>query len=141
MSDIAVISRSYTYIYIYVYCFFTFLLFFVVESLSCVQLCEPMNCSMPGFSVHHYLPVSGSFPMNQFFGSGDHSIGASASLSILPMNKQGWFPLGLTGLISLLAKGLSTVFSNTIVQKHQFFGTQPSLCYNSHISMWLLEKS
>ena len=68
------------------------------------------------------------------------SIGASASTSVLPMNIQGWLPLGLTGLISLLSKGVSRVFSNTTVQKHQFFGTQLSLWSNSHIHSWLLEK-
>ena len=67
------------------------------------------------------------------------SIGASASASVLPINIQGWFPLGLTGLISLQSKGLSRVFSSTKIQKHQFFGTQPSLWSNSHIHTWLLE--
>ena len=60
--------------------------------------------------------------------------------SVLPMNIQGWFPIGLTGLISLLSKGLSRVFSNTTVQKHQFFDAQPSLWFNSHIHTWLMEK-
>ena len=69
------------------------------------------------------------------------NIGASASASALPMNIQDWFPIGLTGLISLQSRGLSRVFSNTIVQKHQFFSTQPSLWSNSHIHTWLLEKS
>ena len=63
--------------------------------------------------------------------------GASASASVLPMNIQGWFPLGLTGLISLQSKGLSRVFSSTTVSKHQFFGAQPSLWFNSHIHTWL----
>ena len=67
-------------------------------------------------------------------------IGASASVSVLPMNTQGWFPLGLTGLTSLKSKGLSRVFSNTTVQKHQFFGAQLSLKSNSHIHTWPLEK-
>ena len=83
------------------------------------------------------FPASGSFPMSWLFISDGQSIGASASASALPMIIQGWFPLGLTGLISLLSRGLSRVFSNTIVQKHQFFGTQPSLWSNSHISTWL----
>ena len=78
---------------------------------------------------------SGSFPMSQLFASGGQSIGASASATVLPMNIQDWFPLGLTGLISLLSKGL---FSIT-VQKHKFFGTQLSLWSNSHIRTWLLE--
>ena len=68
------------------------------------------------------------------------SIGASVSARVLPVNIQGWFLLGLTGLISLLSKGLSRVLSNTIIQKHQFFGSQPSLWSNSHIHTWLLEK-
>ena len=73
------------------------------------------------------LPSSGSFQMSQFFASGSQSIGVSASTSVLPMNIQDWFPLGWTGWISLLSKGLSRVFSNTTVQKHQFFGAQ--LCF------------
>ena len=73
------------------------------------------------------FPASGSFPMNQFFASGSQSIGASASVSVLPMNIQDWSPLGWTGWISLLSKGLSRVFSNTTVQKHQFFSTRLSL--------------
>ena len=77
------------------------------------------------------FPASGSFPVSQLFSSGDDSIGASAS--VLPVNIQGWFPLGLTGLISLLYKGLSRVFSRTTIQRHQFFGTQPSLWSNSHV--------
>ena len=84
------------------------------------------------------FPASGSFPMSQFIASGGQSIGASAS--VLPINIQCWFPLGLTGLISLQSKGLSRVFSNTTVQKHQFFSTQLSLWSNSHIHTWLLEK-
>ena len=79
------------------------------------------------------FPASGSFLISQFFASGGQSIGSSASTSILPMNIQGCFPLGLTGLISLQSKGLSRVFLNTIVQKHQFFSTQLSLLSKSHI--------
>ena len=71
------------------------------------------------------LPASGSFPVSQFFQSGGQSIGVSASTSVLPMNSQGWFPLGLTALISLLSKGLSGAFSSTTIWKHQFFGPQP----------------
>ena len=74
-----------------------------------------------------------SFPMRQLFTSGGQSIGASASAPVFPMNIQGWSHLGWTGLISLLSKGLSRVFSNTTVQKHQFLDTQPSLWSNSHI--------
>ena len=81
------------------------------------------------------------FPsLSRLFTSGGQSIAASASASNLPMNIQGWFPLGLTGLVSLLSKGLSRVFSSYTVQKHQFFGAQPSLWSNSHIRTWLLEK-
>ena len=86
------------------------------------------------------FPGSGSFPMSHLIESGGQSPGASASASVLPMNIQGWVPLGLTDWISLLSKGLSKVFSSTTVQKHQFFGTQPSLWSNSHIHTWLLEK-
>ena len=88
------------------------------------------------------FPASGSFPMSRLSASGGQSIGASASASVLLMSIQGWFPLGWTGLICLLSSELSRVFSvrNTTVQKHQFFGAQPSLWSNSHIHTWLLEK-
>ena len=91
--------------------------------------CYPtISSSVFPFSSHlQSFPASGSFPMSQFFASGGQSIGVSASASVLPMNIQDWFPLGLTGLISLQSKGLSRVFSNTTVQKHQFFGAQLSL--------------
>ena len=84
------------------------------------------------------LPASGSFPVSQIFTSGGQSTGALAS--VLSVNSQGWFPLGLTGWISLQSKGLSRVFSNTTVQKHQFFIAQLSLWSNSHIHTWPLEK-
>ena len=84
------------------------------------------------------FPASGSLPMSQLFTSGGQSIGASAS--VLPMNIQGWFPLGLTGLIFLQSKRLSRVFSSTTIRKHQFFSTQPSLWSNSHIRTWLWVK-
>ena len=84
------------------------------------------------------LSASGSFPISQVFILGSQSIRALASA--LPMNTQGWFPLGLIGLISLQSKGFSNVFSDTTVQKYQFFGTQPSLQSNSHICTWILEK-
>ena len=136
----------------------------------CLTLCDPMNlstppCPSPTLGVHpnpcpssHWChptisssvipfsscpqstPTSGSFPMSQFFASGGQSIGVSASASVLPMNIQDSFPLGLTGWISLQSKGLSRVFSNTTVQKHHFFSTQLSLWSNSHINKWLLEK-
>ena len=133
---------------------------------SCLTLCDPMDCSTPGFSDLHYLPkfscplsrwcyltilssitsfsfclqsftASGSFPISQLFASGGQSIRASAS--VLPMNTKGWFPLGLSGLISLQSKGLSRVFFSTI-QKYQFFSAQPSLQSNSHMHTWLLGK-
>ena len=86
------------------------------------------------------FPASGSFPMSQFFASGDPSSGVSALAPVLPMNIQDWFPLRLTGWISLQSKGLSRVFSNTTSQKHQFFGAQLSSQSNSHIHTWPLEK-
>ena len=118
----------------------------------CLTLCNPIDCSMPGLPVHHQLPeftqthihwvgdaiqpshplsspsppafnLSLFFPMSQFFTSGGQSIRVSPSASVLPMNIQDWFPLGWTGWISLQSKGLSSVFSNTTVQKHQFFHT------------------
>ena len=97
---------------------------FVIPFSSCPQSC----------------PTSGSFQMSQFFTSGGLSIGVSASASVLPMNSQDWFPLGWTSWISSQSKGLSRAFSNTTVQKHQFFGAQLSLWSNSHIHTWLLEK-
>ena len=107
------------------------------------QWCHPtISSSAVPFSSHlQSFPASGSFPVSQFFTSGGQTIGVSASASILPMNIQNWFPLELTGLISLHSKGLSRVFSNATVQKHQFFGIQPSLWSNSNIHIWLLEKS
>ena len=129
----------------------------VVQSLSrCPAPCYPVNCSTPGFPVLHYVlvefaqthvhwvadipsnhfvlgrpfllfPASGSFQMSCIFASDGQSIEAPASASVLPMNIQSWFPLGLTGLISTQSKGLSRIFSSAAVQKHQFFGPQPSL--------------
>ena len=123
----------------------------------CLTVCDPMDCSTPGLPVHHQLleltqthvhwvgdrwtisssvvpfsfylqsfSASGSFPMSQL-SSGGQSIGVSALASVPPMNTQEWSPLGWTGWISLQSKGLSRVFSNTTVQKHQFFGTQLAL--------------
>ena len=130
---------------------------------SCPTTCDPMNCSTPGLPVHHQLPeftqthvhrvgdaiqpssvisfsscpqslqASGSLQMSQFFASGGQSIGVSASALALPMNIQDSSPLGWTGWISLQSKGLSRVFSNTTVQKHQFFGAQLSSQSDSHI--------
>jgi len=136
---------------------------------SCLILCHPMDCNTPGFWVLHYLqefaqagvhwvgdaiqpshyllspsPFDLSLTSIRVFSNVSalgirwQSIGALAS--VLSMNIQGWYPLGLTGLISLLSKGLSKVFSNTTIWKHQFFDTQSSLWSNSHICTWLLEK-
>ena len=133
---------------------------------SCPTLWDPMDCGTPSFPVLHYLPelaqthvhwvcqlssvvpfsclqsfpTSGSFLTNWLFASGGQSIGASVSASVLLVNIQGCFSLGLIGLISLLSKGLSRIFSNTTVQNHRYFGTQSPLWYNSHIHTWLLEK-
>ena len=105
------------------------------NSYPLAQSCYPVSSSsaIPFSSCLQSCPASGSFPVSQLFVSGGRSIGASASASVLPMNIQGCFHLGSTGLISLLSKGLSRVFSSTTVQKHQFFGTQPSLWSSFHI--------
>ena len=112
-------------------------------SNSCLlsQWCHPTISPsvIPFSSCLQSFPASGFFPMSQLFSSGGQSIGVSASTSVLPMNIQDWFPLGWTGLV-FQSKGLSRVFSNTKIQKHQFFGTQLSLQFNSHIHTWLLEK-
>ena len=97
-------------------------------------LCRPLLLLPP------ILPASKSFPMSHLFTWGGQSTGVSALASFLPKNTQGWSPSEWTGWISLQSKGLSRVFSNTTVQKHQFFGTQPSSQSNSHIHTWLLEK-
>ena len=130
----------------------------------CLNFCNPIDFSMPGFPVLHRLPElaqthihwvgdamqpscppvfslsqSRVFPNESALCIKWSSIGTSTSASLLPMNSQGWFPLGLTGLISLQSKGLSRVFSNTTVQKHQFFGAQPTLWSNSYIHTRLLD--
>ena len=104
--------------------------------------CHPTtSSSVVSFSsCPHSFPASESFPMSQLFTSAGQSIGVSASISVLPMNTQDWSPSEWTGWISLQSKGLSRVFSNTTVQKHQFFGTQLSSQSNSHIHTWPLEK-
>ena len=104
--------------------------------------CHPtISSSVIPFSYcPQFFPASGSFPMSQLFTSGGQSIWVSASTSVLPVNTQDWSPLGWTGWNSLQSEGLARVFSNTTVQKHQFFGTQPSSQSNSHIHTWLLEK-
>ena len=136
---------------------------------SCPTLCDPMNRSTPGHPVHpgvHWdsrpssqwchpaisssvipfsscpqsLPASESFPMSQLFAWGSQSAGVSALASFLPKKSQGWSPSEWTGWISLQSKGLPRVFSNTTVQKHQFFSAQPSSQSNSHIYTWPQEK-
>ena len=138
---------------------------------SHLTLCNPMDCSTPGFTVLHHLPelaqthahwvsdaiqpscplsspsllssifpALGSFLLSRLFTSGAQSIGASASASVYLMNIQDWCTLGLTDLIPLPSKELSRTFFNTTVQKHQFFGIQPSLSSNCHIDTYLLEK-
>ena len=106
------------------------------------QWCHPAISSsvVPFSSCPQSLPASGSFPMSQLFPWGGQSIGASASASVFPMNIQDGFPLGWTGWISLQSKGLSRVFSNTTVQKHQFISAQLSSQSNSHIHTWPMEK-
>ena len=106
----------------------------LVMPSSHLILCRPL------LLLPRSLPASESFPMSQLFTWGGQSIGVSALASVPPKKSQGWSPLGGTGWISLQSKGLSRVFSNTTVQKHQFFGTQLSLQSNSHIHAWPLEK-
>ena len=112
------------------------------DSSPVVQWCYPAISSsvVPFSSCPQSLPASESFPMSQLFTSGGQSTGASALASFFPKKSQGWSPSEWTGWISLQSKGLSRVFSNTTVQKHQFFGAQPSSQSNSHIHTWLLEK-
>ena len=104
--------------------------------------CHPDISSsvVPFSSCPQSLPATGSFPMSQLFTWGGQSIGVSASASVLPMNTQDWSPSGWTGWISLQFKGLTRVFCNTTVQKHQFFGTQLYSQSSSHIHTWPLEK-
>ena len=100
----------------------------------CQWCCPTISSSVVPFSsCPQSFPASGSFQMSQLFASGGQSIGVSASTSVLPMNTQDWSPLGWTGWISLQSKGLSRVFSNTTVQKHQFFSAQLSSQSNCHI--------
>ena len=106
------------------------------------QWCHPAISSsvVPFSSCPQSLPASESFPVSQLFAWGGQSTGVSALASFLPKNTQGWSPLEWTGWISLHSKGLSRVFSNITVQKHQFFGAQPSSQSNFHIHTWPLEK-
>ena len=104
--------------------------------------CHPtfLSSVVPFSSCPQSFPASGSFQMSQLFPSGGQSIGVSASTLVLPMNTQDWSPLRWTGWISLQSKGHLRVFSNTTVQKHQFFGAQLSSQSSSHIHTWPLEK-
>ena len=113
-----------------------------VHSCPSGRWCHPAISSsvVPFSSCPQSLPASQSFPMSQLFASGGQSTGVSASASFLPKNTQEWSPLERTGWISLQSKGLSRVFSNTTVQKHQFFSAQLSSQSNSHIHTWPLEK-
>ena len=105
------------------------------------QWCHPtISSSVIPFSCLQSLTRSGSFIMSQLLASGGQSNRALAAASVLPMNIQDWFSLGLTGLISLQSKGLSRVFSTTTIWKHQFFSSQLSLWSKSRIHTWLLEK-
>ena len=104
---------------------------------NAIQSSHPV---IPFSSCLQSFPASGSFQMSQFFASDSQSIESSASASVLPMNIQGWSPLGWTGWISLQSKGLSKVFSSTIVQTYQFFRAQLSFWFNTHIHTLLLEK-
>ena len=103
-----------------------------------LKFCNYLILCHPFSSCLQFFPASRSLSMSQLFASGDQTIGYS---SVLPMNILGWFPLGLTGLISWLSKGLSRVFYSTTFQRHQFFHTQPFLLSISHIHTWLLKKS
>ena len=135
---------------------------------SCPTLCDPMDCSTSGFPVlpsprvcsnscplsqwchpaisssdtlfscHQSFPASGTYPMSQLFSLDEENTGVSTSASVLTTSIQGWSPLRLTGLISLLSKGLSGIFFSTIVQRHQFFGVTPSLPSSSHNRTWPL---
>ena len=112
------------------------------NSCALSQWCHPAISSsvVPFSSCPQSLPASGSFPMSQLFASGGQSIGVSASASVPPMNTQDWSSLEWTDWMSLQSKGLSRVFSNTTVQKHQFFGAQLTSQSSSHIHTWPLEK-
>ena len=114
-----------------------------VHSNSCPSSCwchPAISSSIGPFSCPQSLPASESFPMSQLFSWGGQSIGVSALASFLPKKSQGWSPSEWTGWISLQSKGLSRVFSNTTVQKHQFFRAQPSSQSKSHIHTWPQEK-
>ena len=107
--------------------------------IDSVMLSNHLILCCPHLSCSRSFPASRYFLMSQLFASGGQNIGVPASATVLPMNIQTWFPLGLTGLIFLQSEGLSRVFFSTIIWKHHFFGTQPSLESNSHIHTWLIE--
>ena len=111
-----------------------------LTSIESVMPSSHLFCVFPFSSCPQSLPASESFPMSQLFAWGGQSTGVSALASFLPKKSQGWSPLEWTCWISLQSKGLSRVFSNTTVQKHQFFGAQPSSESNSHIHTWPQEK-
>ena len=114
---------------------------FAQTHIHCVgDAIQPYHSLSPPSPPALSLARHQSFPVSQLFASGGQRTGASLSVSVLPLNIQGWFALGLTGVISLLSKGLSRIFSSTTIRKHQFSGTQPSLGSNCHIHTWLLEK-
>ena len=112
------------------------------DSRPLSQWCHPaiLSSVIPFSSCRQSLPASESFPMSQLFAWGGQSTGVSALASFLPKKSRGWSPSECTGWISLQSKWLSRIFSNTTVQKHQFFGAQFSLQSNSHIHTWLQEK-
>ena len=109
-------------------------------SIELVTLSNHLIFCNPLLLCLQFFPEPGSSPMSWLFASSGQSIAASASASVLPLNIQGWFPLGLTSLISLQSQGLSRAFSSITIQKHQLFNAQLSLGSNSHIPKWLLEK-
>ena len=111
----------------------------ILTSIELVKPSNPLTLCVPFSSCPQSFPTSGSFSMSQLFASDSQSIGASVLASVLPMNIQSSFPLGLTGLISLLSKWLSRVFSITTIKKPQFFDALPSPWFSSHIHTWLLE--
>ena len=120
------------------HCLLSDSLFKFMSIESVMQSNHLILCS-PLFLLSPIFPSVRIFPMSKLFISGDQSIRAAASVSVLPVNIQGWFPLGLTGLISFLSKGLSRVFSRCEFESHQFFITQPSSRSTSNIHTWLLE--
>ena len=109
-------------------------------SLESVMLYNHLILCHPLLLLSSIFPSIGVFPVSLLFSSGGQSIGASTSASVLPVNIEDWFPLVLTGLITLKSKGLSGDFFSTTIRKHQLFGAQPSLWSSFHICTWLLEK-